>query len=216
MKILSIIAVFSGCAIMAASCNDVKRTRGKAYMPDMMDSRAYEAYSVTQEQREELEKQGINFSNLPVAGTVKRGELFPYSLPNTDSGYAASASVRNPLPALDVADMARAERLYLIHCGICHGQNLDGNGPLWKDGSGPYAAAPKNLLSDEIKNLADGTMFHVMTYGKNMMGSYASQLDRKERWMVVKYIRSKQGLGDAPPPPAPVENNSDSSATAKQ
>jgi hypothetical protein len=35
-------------------------------------------------------------------------------------------------------------------------------------------------------------MFHSLTYGKNLMGSYASQLDRKQRWMLVKYIRTLQ------------------------
>ena len=40
--------------------------------------------------------------------------------------------------------------------------------------------------------MADGTMFHSITYGKNNMGSYASQLDRKQRWMVIKYIRTLQ------------------------
>jgi hypothetical protein len=40
--------------------------------------------------------------------------------------------------------------------------------------------------------MTDGTMFHSITYGKNNMGSYASQLDRKMRWMVIKYIRTLQ------------------------
>jgi mono/diheme cytochrome c family protein len=38
---------------------------------------------------------------------------------------------------------AEAERLYLINCGICHGTKLDGNGPLYNDGKGPYPAAAK-------------------------------------------------------------------------
>ncbi|MGV3764814.1 MAG: c-type cytochrome [Chitinophagaceae bacterium] len=198
MKKLSIIAVVTGAVVLAA-CSDVKRKPGKIYMPDMAYSRAYEAYSVTEEQREELKKQGINFSNLPVAGTVSRGEMLPYHLQNDSIGYAMSASVKNPLPALSEEDMTQAERLYLINCGICHGQALDGNGPLYKDGAGPYPAAPKNLLSDELKKMADGTMFHSITYGKNLMGSYASQLTRKQRWMVVHYIRNKQGLGAGAP-----------------
>ena len=37
-------------------------------------------------------------------------------------------------------------------------------------------------------------MFHVVTYGKNNMGSYASQLDKKQRWMVVEYVKSQQAL----------------------
>ena len=47
-------------------------------MPDMAYSRAYETYSVTAEQKAALEKQGIHFSNMPVPGTIKRGELFPF------------------------------------------------------------------------------------------------------------------------------------------
>jgi hypothetical protein len=31
-----------------------------------------------------------------------------------------------------------------------------------------------------------------MTYGKNKMGSYAGQLDTRQRWMVIAYIKSKQ------------------------
>jgi mono/diheme cytochrome c family protein len=40
--------------------------------------------------------------------------------------------------------------------------------------------------------MTDGTMFHSLTYGKNNMGSYASQLSREQRWMIIKYIRTLQ------------------------
>ena len=40
--------------------------------------------------------------------------------------------------------------------------------------------------------MADGTMFHSIAYGKNNMGSYASQLSRKQRWMIIKYVRTLQ------------------------
>jgi hypothetical protein len=40
--------------------------------------------------------------------------------------------------------------------------------------------------------MAEGTMFHSVTYGKNMMGSYASQLSTEQRWMVIHYIKEKQ------------------------
>ena len=91
--------------------------------------------------------------------------------------------------------MVEAERLYLVNCGICHGSKLDGNGPLWKDGNGPYPAAPKNLMGDDMKALADGTIFHAITYGKGQMGSYASQLSTAQRWMVIAYIRKQQAGG---------------------
>jgi hypothetical protein len=36
-------------------------------------------------------------------------------------------------------------------------------------------------------------MYHVITYGKGQMGSYASQLFPEQRWWVINYMRSKQG-----------------------
>jgi mono/diheme cytochrome c family protein len=42
-------------------------------------------------------------------------------------------------------------------------------------------------------------MFHSITYGKNNMGSYASQLSRQQRWMVIKYVRTLQGPATAAP-----------------
>ena len=89
--------------------------------------------------------------------------------------------------------MTEAERLFLINCAICHGTALDGNGPLYKGGNGPFAAKPAVLVGDpKIEALQEGTIYHVMTYGKNLMGSYASQLNRKQRWMVAQYIKMKQ------------------------
>lgn len=174
-----------------AGCSKVKRNPGRTYMPDMVYSRAYETYTST----EALEKKGIHYTGLPVAGTIARGDMLQiYTIPNDTMGYKLSASVKNPLNA-DSIDMKESERLYLVNCGICHGGKLDGNGPLWKDGAGPFPAAPKNLLADDMKKLADGTYFHSITFGKGQMGSYASQLNTMQRWMVISYIRSKQGGG---------------------
>jgi hypothetical protein len=36
-------------------------------------------------------------------------------------------------------------------------------------------------------------MFYSITFGKNLMGSYASQLSPKQRWQVIRYIKTKQG-----------------------
>lgn len=190
----SIIAVVFG-AVAFSSCSDVKRTPGKIYMPDMAYSRAVETYN----DNRELQAEGINYNAEPVAGTVARGEEVIYRmLKDTTGTYVTSAALKNPLTnRLTEEDYTETERLYLINCGICHGTKLDGNGPLYNDGKGPYPLAPKNLVSDEIKNMADGTIFHSITYGKNLMGSYASHLTPKQRWMMVQYIRMKQN-GETP------------------
>ena len=168
-------------------CDSARRDPGRAYMPDMAYSRAIETYAST----ENLKNKGIHYTGLPVPGTIARGELMPYTLKNDSVGYALSASIANPL-ATGAIDMTNAERLYLVNCGICHGTKLDGNGPLWKDGNGPFTAAPKNFMDADMKKMAEGTMFHSVTYGKGQMGSYASQLTSRQRWEVIAFIKSKQ------------------------
>jgi len=178
---------------------------GRSYMPDMYYSRAYEAYGYNNVfgEHDSLRARGINYSAMPVPGTVARGEMGSYHLTNDSAGLQAANGLRNPLDTLSVskAGLTEAERIYLINCGICHGDKLDGNGPLFNGGNGPYAAAPRNLLDDYTKALTDGHMYHVITFGIRTMGSYASQLKPEQRWWVIKYIRSKQG-GTATAAPA--------------
>ena len=184
------ISIITGCIVLVVammSCNKTRRSTGNVYMPDMAYSRAYETYAST----EALDKAGVHYISKPVEGTVARGDMFAYTLKNDSAGYVQSAAIKSPLSG-DSVDMKEAERLYLIYCGICHGEKLDGNGPLWKGGDGPYLAAPKNFMDDAMKAMTEGTMFHSVTYGKGQMGSYASQLNTKQRWEVIAYIKSKQ------------------------
>ena len=191
MKKISIITVVILSAVMWG-CGGVKREPSLTYMPDMAYSRAYETYASTAE----LDSQGINYTRLPVPGTIKRGELFPFPYGADKVGdstnYVASKQVENPLDSMDATQLKEGERLYLVNCGICHGTNLDGNGPLYNGGNGPYAAAPKNLIT---LDMPDGQMFYSITYGKGQMGPYGPQLNTTQRWMVINYIRSKQAGG---------------------
>ena len=190
MKKFGIISIGVLAIAVLAGCNKVRRNPGRAYMPDMAYSRAYETYAST----DNLKQKGINYTARPVPGTMARGDMSPYMLANDSAGYESSKQLANPLPALTAKQYLEASRLYLINCGICHGDKLDGNGPLWNNGDGPFPAAPKNLMGDDMKALPAGTMFHVATYGKGQMGSYASQLTTEQRWMIVHYIKEKQAI----------------------
>ncbi len=194
MKRISIFSGMLAAMVAVVGCSDVRRDPGSVYMPDMNYSRAYETYAST----EALTKAGVYYDASPVAGTIAKGESAPYPYKNDSAGYAMSASVKNPLDAATV-DMKEAERLYLINCAICHGKKLDGNGPLWNDGNGPYPSKPATLVGDaKYDAMTEGTMFHSLTYGKNAMGSYASQMSTKQRWMVISYIKNKQAAKNAP------------------
>lgn len=213
MKKIGIITVVLALVTLSA-CNKVRRNPGRAYMPDMAYSRAYETYAST----EALQQKGAHYNAMPVAGTMARGDMawqYPYA--NDSAGYANSKSVVNPLPALDAKQRTEAERLYLVNCGICHGAKLDGNGPLYKGGDGPFPAKPAALVGDaKYTAMTEGTMYHSITYGFNTMGSYASQLSTEQRWMVIHYIKEKQGAtAAAAPAAAPAAADSTAATTPK-
>ena len=218
MKKIAIIIGVVTAGLLLSSCRD-KRNTGHAYMPDMFYSRAYETYAALDSSKftgDTLERGGkIYYDRTPVAGTVAREDMPAFALaidkPGDSANYVASKSIPNPLPALSAVDYLEAARLYLVNCGICHGDKLDGNGPLYNGGNGPYQAAPKNLLADPVvSKMPDGQMFYSVTYGKNAMGSYASQLSTKQRWMIIHYVKEKQSLANSKPAVA------DTSATTKK
>lgn len=192
-----LLAGFSSCS------NGVRRDPGSIYMPDMAYSRAVETYSDVKY----LNDQGIHYDATPVAGTVKRGGIavFPLSKDQgTDTtNYVASKQVANPYTQLDPKDFLEAARLYRVNCAICHGEKLDGNGPIYNGGNGPYPIAPKNLIADPVvSKMPEGQMMYSVTYGKNLMGSYASQLSTRQRWMVIHYVKTMQNGGKPAAAPA--------------
>lgn len=188
------ITITAGIAVLAAitfaGC-DSNRNPGKVYMPDMAYSRAYESYAKHDSTKftMDVDKTGGNmifYNNMPVRGTIRRGDLFPYPLAGDSTGYNMSASIKNPFDSISKVQLSEAGRLFNINCAICHGEKGEGNGPLATSGKVGGVANLSTIVR------ADGTIFHVMTYGKGVMGSYASQLTRAQRWMIVKYVRTLQ------------------------
>jgi mono/diheme cytochrome c family protein len=212
-KITVIIGFFA--SVFLIGCKD-NRDPGRVYAPDMGYSRAYETYGYNDVdgEYENLRKRGIRYNAMPVPGTMARDDMEAYPYPGTDSGYNQSVAFKNPFDTVTLSkdQMTEAQRLYLVNCAICHGSKLDGNGPLWNGGNGPFPAAPRDLVSDYSKKLADGQMYHVIMFGKGQMGSYASQLHAEQRWWVIKYIRSKQG----PAVKEVASASADTTATAKK
>jgi mono/diheme cytochrome c family protein len=192
---LHIAGCIAGILILSSCSEEVKREPGTIYMPDMAYSRAYETYA----DHSNLDAKGIFFNNMPVAGTVSRSQDYVYHIPKDSAGsetqYQASAAVPNPVQMLNDDEMLETKRLYLVNCAICHGAKLDGNGPLWKDGNGPYPAKPATLKGDaKYQDMTEGMMFYSLTYGRNLMGSYASQLTPRQRWNIIHYIKVEQGV----------------------
>lgn len=175
--------VVAGAALFAA-CNSggIRRNPGKTYAPDMTYSRAYDAYTSNP-----VTHNGLT-SQAPVAGTVARGHALPDHLTEADSSIYST--LQSPYTFSD-KEMAEGKRLFTIYCGICHGADMDGNGPLYA--SGKFASMPANLKSGAAYlAMPAGKMYYAIMYGKNMMGSYAAQLDVHQRWAVIAYIKKVQ------------------------
>ena len=191
MKRITIISTLIFATVVVLISCDSKRQPGKIYMPDMAYSRAYKTYgerdtSIFTTDPADLGNK-IFYNNLAPVGSIKRGELFPYTVPNDSNGLMnLSSQVMNPLPPLNAKDSAEASRLFNINCAVCHGAKGENNGPL-----APKIGGVKSIIAGS-PGYSDGRLFYVMTYGQNNMGSYASQLDKKQRWMVVQYIRKLQ------------------------
>lgn len=178
-----ILSILVAGTALATSCNsgDIRRNPGKTYVPDMVYSRAYDAYTAGPEEL------GNQTSLQPVKGTIARGHALPTHLTAADSQkyYAI-----NPTFKFNEFELVDGQRKYEIFCGVCHGTALDGQGPLFT--SGKYASMPASLISENYINFTPGKIYYAIMYGKNMMGSYASQLNEEDRWKIVAYIKKVQ------------------------
>ncbi len=189
-KIKSIVVAGLGLTLGLASCDsgNMRRTPGHVYAPDMTYSRAYESYSSNPNFGDGLT------NRTPVAGAIARDHAMPDHLAEGDSNAYKTYTTTARFSA---AELKEGGRLFNIYCAICHGTGLDGNGPLYS--SGKFAAMPANFKDAKYLHVPVGQMYAGIKYGKNMMGSYASQLDPKQRWMVIAYIKKMQAEngGDA-------------------
>lgn len=157
---------------------------GVEFMPDMYRSPSLEYYST-----HTIDGDTSNNAMLPVKGTVARGYM-PYGYENTPEGYeAAGLNLKNPLNSADREKFEKeGEVLYGKFCIHCHGASGAGDGKVAGKLPGPPPA-----YNGALKNLPEGKIFHSITYGKNSMGSHASQLTAEERWKLVFYVQKLQG-----------------------
>ncbi|MBX3022430.1 MAG: cytochrome c [Bdellovibrionales bacterium] len=96
----------------------------------------------------------------------------------------------NPLAGQMGAPVLEAGRkAYDIYCAVCHGHTGAGDGSVAEK----MAVKPRNLINADAKSYTDGRIFHAITSGRGVMGSYASQIpDVETRWKIVNYIRTLQ------------------------
>lgn len=182
MKISTNILVTLTFILIFSSCDKTRNTRAKEYIPEMRQSRAYEIYS-----------ENPNFVDnktalKPVDGTVPR-DMIPYQYPNNAEGKISAGKELTNTIELNKATIEQGRKMYNRFCTNCHGISGDGNGFLYT--SGKYPIQPTSLIDDNLKSIAVGEIYHVITLGSAIMGAHGSQIAPDDRWKIIHYIKEE-------------------------
>ena len=163
-------------SLLFTSCFDPSRPNFQ-YFPDMYESLAGEAYAESDAFSNGLEAQ------LPVEGTIARG-WEPYDYDDTEEGYQlAKAQLISPI-SIDDINLSKGKELYEIYCSVCHGDKGDGLGILAEREK--FLGIP--AYNDPSRIITEGSIYHVIMYGRNAMGSHAGQINEEERWQITQYV----------------------------
>ena len=120
-------------------------------------------------------------------GTVARGYLDADVLFYTGKGADGKPSTEFPVP-VDKALLERGEQRYNIYCTPCHDRTGSGNGMIVRRGY----RRPPTYHSDRMRQQPNGYFFDVITNGFGAMPDYAVQVQPRDRWAIVAYIRALQ------------------------
>jgi mono/diheme cytochrome c family protein len=202
-------------SIILAGCTAGGNYQGREYAPNMYHSVAYEPLSqitdkdagrwVTSIDYPDGHAEYYNSSKynggpnvrVPPANTVRRnsyGGWLPYRLPADSVGLRLSNRLTNPF---DTTAAIQGKVLYEMYCDHCHGPKGKGDGKVASgvkiDGVEKSAYnGVANLTSDALKNISEGHIFHVITYGKGLMWAHGSQVSPEDRWRIAKYVKTLQ------------------------
>jgi len=181
------------------------------FFPNMYDSPSYEAYGaydIFPNQQSAM---------MPAEGTVPRGHE-PYELENTNEDRDKAKAILDFPFEVTEKDLSIGKDLYGLYCAICHGPKGDGKGTLVEREK--FLGVPS--YADAGRVITPGNIFFSQTHGLNTMGSYASQLDTKERWQVAMHVmdlkaelKGEPGILETAMSMTPGEENNNNEETAE-
>lgn len=207
MRIVPKIVIGLSVIVFLASCSAGGENQGLEYAPNMYHSVPYEPYTQVVDEdagrwltsidypdgHAEFFNSNklngpflINLREAP-ANTVSRNKhgWLPYRI-GKDSLELASRVMKNPLDST-AAMVSEGKVLYEMYCDHCHGPKGAGDGKV----ADKYNGVP-NYKSDALKDITEGHIFHVITYGKNLMWAHGSQIGPEDRWKIASYVKTLQ------------------------
>ena len=156
------------------SCFDPSKPNYQ-YFPNMYETVGYKTY-----QESDAFPNGIQ-AQLPVEGSVPRGWQ-PYEYEDSNEGYeSAKLNLKSPL-VNNEENLKNGKKMYDIYCSVCHGSKGDGQGILMEREK--FLGIP----SYADRDITEGSIYHVLMHGINLMGSHAGQVNDEERWQIAQYV----------------------------
>src|SRR5213075_2566109 len=76
-----------------------------------------------------------------------------------------------------------------IFCAACHGLLGDGDSIVARNMA---LRPPPNLLAPPYSERLPGSYYRTITFGFGLMAPYSAELDNRERWAVVAYLKALQ------------------------
>lgn len=153
--------------------------RNFEFLPTMVRSVPYDAFSSHPDLPYGMTMQ------LPPEGAIARGRLPLRFGAGPEEALRAGAELANPLQTT-VDNQAAGQDLFFTYCQLCHGPEGRGDGTVAQRGF----PAPPSFGSATSAALAEGQIFHIITFGQNNMPGHASQLDVEDRWQIVQHVRT--------------------------
>lgn len=163
--------------LLVGACTQNPREKNYEFLPNMIHAVPVEAFRGKMRAAPE--------------GTIAQGET-PYPYENSPAGAERAAREHmNPLPPT-AEHLKRGQEVYEVNCLMCHGSGGQGDGQLI-----PRFPNPPSFTAGNMKNMTEGHIYHVITYGFGDMASHAWQVDPIDRWKVSQYIKKLQAAQPA-------------------
>jgi mono/diheme cytochrome c family protein len=167
------------------------RRRNYEVMPDMLRSIPYGSLDANPNFPDGKTAQP------PIEGTIARGfeplhaagVLLDVRAEWKDLGAEQQAAWDALSAPEEVAgDLARGRAVFQSICATCHGPGGAGDGVSTKRGVPP----PPALFAEGATAMSDGRLFRIITVGQGNMAPHAAQVERSDRWRVIRFVRTLQ------------------------
>jgi mono/diheme cytochrome c family protein len=135
-----------------------------------------------------------------VEGTVARGHLREDTALYHGKDAAGKPVTDFPFPVTKEV-IQRGQNRFNIYCTPCHDRLGTGDGMIVRRGF----RKPPSYHIDRLRQVPNGYIYDVITNGFGAMQDYSAQIEPRDRWAIVAYVRALQLSQNASPNDVPAD-----------